>query len=213
MDSSNITFQNEPDNEFVPSVGDWTNLLQLWNQKIFSSMNEEDIGYYPEYYPEIWASQCCFREGATEDDILVLEKRLETKLPVSYKNFLLASNGFTIITEYSELYGTDSIKWFIEENQDWADMWDDGDDVSDEKYFQYGEEQDCIYIRGQYMKTSLEISSIQDGYVYLLNPEIIDSRNEWEAWDCGTKLPGAYRYRSFWDMIQQVYQRTGNYDD
>ena len=57
------------------------------------------------------------------------------------------------------------------------------------------------------MKTALQISFTEDGYVYLLNPKIIDSRNEWEAWDFGTKLPGAYRYRSFWEMMQEVYQR------
>ena len=57
------------------------------------------------------------------------------------------------------------------------------------------------------MKTALQISWEEDSYVYLLNPKIIDSRNECVAWDFGSKLPGAYRYCSFWDMMQQVYQR------
>jgi hypothetical protein len=71
------------------------------------------------------------------------------------------------------------------------------DDVDDEKYFQYGEHQNCCWMRGRYMKTALQISSAEEGDVYLLNPQIIDARNEWEAWDFGNKNPGAYRYRSF----------------
>ncbi|MBW4475266.1 MAG: hypothetical protein KME45_33550 [Stenomitos rutilans HA7619-LM2] len=58
------------------------------------------------------------------------------------------------------------------------------------------------------MKTALQLSSTEDGYVFLLNPQVLDSRNEWEAWDFGNKLPGANRYRSFWDMMQNVYKRS-----
>ncbi len=58
------------------------------------------------------------------------------------------------------------------------------------------------------MNTAWQISSTEDGYVYLLNPLIIDHRNEWEAWDFGSKYPGAYRYRSFWDMMQAIYKRS-----
>lgn len=113
-----------------------------------------------------------------------------------------------ILNEYCELYGIDQTKWFIDENKEWAEIWDDCNEIDDEKYFQYGEHQDCIWIRGQYMKTALQISSTEDGYVFLLNPQIRDTRNEWEAWDFGNKLPGAYRYRSFWDMMQKVYKRS-----
>ena len=60
------------------------------------------------------------------------------------------------------------------------------------------------------MKTALQISSTLDGWVYLLNPQVIDTRNEWEAWDFGTKISGANRYRSLWEMMQSVYQ---NYFD
>ena len=195
---------------FIPTVEDWQNFLQKWDKAIFDNFDESHRKSYEGWFPEIVKRKSCLNRGATEEEINILEQKLQAKLPLSYKNFLLASNGFTILSEYCKLYGTDEIKWFVEENQEWAEIWDDKDErdnISDELYFQYGEHQDCIHVRGKYMKTALQISFTEDGYVYLLNPKIIDSRNEWEAWDFGTKLPGAYRYRSFWEMIQEVYQR------
>lgn len=151
----------------------------------------------------------CLRTGATEAQIVKLEQKLHTRFPLAYRNFLLASNGFIIADRRCEIYGTDKINWFINENQDWVDAWNnDNDEICDEQYFQYGGHQDCCWIRREYLKTALQISSTEDGDVYLLNPLIIDRRNEWEAWDFGNKNPGAYRYRSFWEMMQAVYKKS-----
>ncbi|MEM7595089.1 MAG: SMI1/KNR4 family protein [Cyanobacteria bacterium P01_A01_bin.83] len=197
--------------DFIPTVEDWNNFLEKLNKAIFDNLDEEDIDNYEFEYSDILNRKSCLQTGATEEEVSQLEKRLGAKLPLSYRHFLLASNGFTILNEYCQLYGTDEIKWFVEENRDWAEIWDDEDDIEDEKYFQYGRHQDCCWIRGRYLKTALGISSTEDGYVYLLNPKIIDSRNEWEAWDFGNKNPGAYRYRSFWKMMQEVYKRSFAY--
>ena len=207
IDSVNRRKYIPPTTGFIPTVDDWKNLLEKWNQAIFDSFEEEDLEYYERDYPDIFNSKSCLQPGATEEEIAQLETKLAVKLPSSYRNFLLASNGFTILDEYSQLYGTDDIKWFIEENRDWAEFWDDEEEVEDEEYFLYGKHQIGGCMRCGYMKTALQISETDDGYVYLLNPKIIDSRNEWEAWDFGNKHPGAYRYRSFWEMIEARYQQ------
>jgi hypothetical protein len=194
--------------DFIPTVDDWNDFLEKWSEAIFDSLDEEYKENYEFQYSDVLESNSCLWTGATEKEVSELEKRLGAKLPIGYRNFLLASNGFTLLNEDCDLYGTDQINWFIEEHKDWAECWDDGDDVDDEKYFQYGEHQNCCWMRGRYMKTALQISSAEEGDVYLLNPQIIDSRNEWEAWDFGNKNPGAYRYRSFWDMMQKVYKRS-----
>ena len=196
---------------FIPTMKDWQIFLEKWDKTMFDNLNDANKKSYEDYFPEVSKRKNCLNQGATEEEINFLEERLQTKLPLSYKNFLLASNGFTILNEYCKLYGTDEIKWFVEENRESAEIWDDGYDVSDEEYFLYGQHQECGSIRGRYMKTALQISFAEDGYVYLLNPQIIDSRNEWEAWDFGTKISGAYRYRSFWDMMQAIYQRCFDY--
>jgi hypothetical protein len=197
---------------FVPTVEDWNEFLEQWNDRIFDLIDKEDreeIEWYEDFYPEVMAYRQCLRTGATESQIVELEQKLDTKFTLAYRNFLLASNGFVIANRRCELYGTDKIDWFINENPDWVEAWNnDNDEISDEQYFQYGEHQDCCWIRTGYMKTALQISSTEDGDVYLLNPLIIDRRNEWEAWDFGNKNPGAYRYRSFWEMMQAAYNKS-----
>ena len=51
--------------------------------------------------------------------------------------------------------------------------------------------------KGGHLRYALAISEIVDGYTTLLDPLVIDADGEWEAWDFGTKLPGAQRYASF----------------
>lgn len=196
---------------FIPSVKDWNDFLEKWNEHIFDIVDKEDeenIEWYEDFYPEVMEYRQCLRTGATEMQIFKIEQKLHNKFTVGYRNFLLASNGFVILNRHCEIYGTDKIDWFINENQDWVEAWGDNHDISDEQYFQYGEHQDCCLIRSNYMRTALQISSTEDGDVYLLNPLIIDRRNEWEAWDFGNKNPGAFRYRSFWDMMQKLYLKS-----
>lgn len=42
--------------------------------------------------------------------------------------------------------------------------------------------------------------------LYLLNPRIVTAEGEWEAWFFAHWLPGANRYRSFWELMQGEYQ-------
>lgn len=196
---------------FIPTIEDWTEFLEKWNERIFNSVDKEDednIEWYEDFYPEVMEYRQCLRTEATETQIIKLEQKIQSKFPIGYRNFLLASNGFIILNRRCEIYGTDKIDWFINENQDWVEAWADNHDVSDEQYFQYGDHQDCCQIRSKYMKTALQVSSAEEGDVYLLNPLIIDRRNEWEAWDFGNKNPGAFRYRSFWDMMQKLYLKS-----
>jgi hypothetical protein len=74
--------------------------------------------------------------------------------------------------------------------------------LSDEEYFVYGEEQDSVMFRTEYLQTALQISEEGDSAVYLLNPLVVTPEKEWEAWFFANWLPGATRYRSFRDMMQ-----------
>jgi len=58
-----------------------------------------------------------------------------------------------------------------------------------------------------YLYSCLQISDDTDGYVYLLNPKIFTPDGDWEAWSFGSKIPGAFRYRSFWDMMRADSER------
>ncbi len=85
---------------------------------------------------------------------------------------------------------------------------DDGFEVPDALYFNYGPDQDVIHIRRHYLRTSLQLSEYVESAVVLLNPNIQTSSGEWEAWDFGDKFPGAYRYPSFEALMQGLRERT-----
>ncbi|MGV9600110.1 hypothetical protein ACWDR1_25980 [Streptosporangium sandarakinum] len=64
----------------------------------------------------------------------------------------------------------------------------------------YGEDQDTIHVRGEYVPDTLMIGEYDDG-VYLLNPHVRTPDGEWEAWYMAPWLAGAERCRSFWDLM------------
>ncbi len=166
---------------------------------------------YSDSFPDVVMRQDCGQVGATEAEILQLEQRLGISLPPSYRTFLLCSNGWVILNDDCQLLSTQQVDWFAARNQVWIDAWVDmgaDHDITDEQYFQYGDHQNPVFIRCNYLKTALQISADENGYVYLLNPLVVDENGEWEAWDFGNTIPGAHRYRSFWEMMQAVYRRS-----
>ena len=42
--------------------------------------------------------------------------------------------------------------------------------------------------------------------MYLLNPMVVTPEGEWEAWMFAHWLPGARRYRSFWELMGGEYR-------
>lgn len=160
---------------------------------------------------EMLASKWLGNEGATEEEIARAEIRLGTQFPPSYREFLKISNGWPN-SDWSdiELWLTEEIEWFSTRNQDW--IWppdtDERPTIPDELYFVYGTDQDCINLRCEYLQTALEISSNSgDGDIFLLIPEVVFENGEWEAWHFGNKLPGAVRYRSFYELMLKVVEQ------
>jgi hypothetical protein len=146
--------------------------------------------------------------GATEEQIGAIEEQLGVRFPLSYRAFLKVSNGWPISdwTEL-ELWPVEQIGWFAPRNPDflWQPHSSDRPSIPDDQYFVYGPEQDCVFLRCEYLQTALEISSNSgDGDVFLLIPDVVFPDGEWEAWHLGSKLPGAYRYRSFYELMQKV---------
>ena len=82
-----------------------------------------------------------------------------------------------------------------------------GPSVPDARYFVYGVEQDPVLARWEYLEDALEISPVGDSAIYLLNPRVIFEDGEWEAWFFANWLPGANRYRSFWEMMLTEHEK------
>lgn len=90
--------------------------------------------------------------------------------------------------------------------------------VTDAEYFIYGSEQDSTILRVEYLQTTLEISDRTNSSLYLLNPQVdLNQDGEWETWFLEDSppdtdrfdndwRPGATRYRSFYEMMQEEYR-------
>ncbi|MBA2714097.1 MAG: SMI1/KNR4 family protein [Rubrobacteraceae bacterium] len=146
-------------------------------------------------------------DGATEREIHALESRLGVRLPPSYRSFLSTSNGWRLPgPSVYDLWPTTRVAWFAETNQDWIDAYVEPyaqvPPLPDEEYLVYGETQDSVRFRPEYLQTALQISDRGDSAVYLLNPRVVTPEEEWEAWLFANWLPGAAKYRSFREMMQ-----------
>lgn len=146
-----------------------------------------------------------FATGATARQLETLEQRLQVRLPPSYRACLQVCNGLLLPNLALGLLPVTEVDWFIRSHPDWVDDWMQGEgglpEPDDQQYLVYGPEQDCGKFRPRYLATALMISYSMDGDVLLLNPEI-RCGEEWEAWYCGCKFPGAIRYRSFEDLMR-----------
>jgi SMI1/KNR4 family protein SUKH-1 len=151
--------------------------------------------------------------GASLEAIKISEKRLGVEFPPSYRQFLQISDGWRNSGGFIDrIWSTNQIAWFRERHQEWIDAYTGPPHrlrlptISDEDYFVYGEGQDPITLRVEYLQTALEISDIGDAGIYLLNPKVLTKEGEWEAWFFANWLPGAARYRSFQELMEAEYR-------
>ncbi len=195
----------------APSV-DYPERIEAWTKAALAQGEFADLIYLGEpHSPQLaalFARETVSTNGSSATQIATLETRLGKSLPPSYKAFLLASDGLLVVDQCFNLLPATDVRWFAQDNQSWIDAWhDDGEEVDDDRYFTYGDDQDCVWLRNRYLQTALQISDTSDGDVVLLNPEV-KFGDEWEAWLFGNKLPGAIRYRSFAELIEeQVFSR------
>lgn len=190
------------------SVFPWHELVTQWNQHLLK-YSWARWGQ-PE---EVLASGWLGYSGATETELVAAEKCLGTQLPPSYRAFLAISNGWRAVNPLiSDLWPAQLIDWLANTHPEVITIWEQaykGIVVSDEDYFRYGEHQDPAFMRVEYLSTALEIGGQQDyeNGLFLLNPQVKTAEGEWEAWMFAPWIPGARRYRSFLEMIQEEYRR------
>ncbi len=193
---------------------DWSLFLRKWSDEVLALIQSDALLHTTPIRKEAIQAGYLGYAAAAEQEIAATEKRLGLPLPPSYKNFLRASNGWRQIAmdaEDGRLHPVSRIGWFRDLQPQSLRGWLSGTgnmDATDAQYFVYGEKQDSVNLRDSYVKEALAISTEIDSAIYLLNPKVVDSNGEWEAWYFGYKLPGANRYRSFQEMMEAEYQNT-----
>jgi len=186
---------------------DWRPFLETWSRELIEARA------YPDLPPEVVASGWLGFPPATEEQLTRLETRLGATLPPSYRDFLKISNGWRQTgTSIWRMWSTEEIDWFRVRNAEWIEAYVDpidglgGLSLTDEEYLVYGETQDSVRFRVEYLESALEVSDIGDSAIFLLNPKVVTPDGEWEAWFFGNWLPGANRYRSFAELMEAEYQ-------
>ena len=184
------------------AVYDWNTLLQQWNEVLLQKL---DLTVYnafvePDITPAVVASGWLGFPGATEEQITATEQRLGVSLPPSYRTFLQTSNGFRLAGNIvPRLLSTDEIRWSRDGDYDFSELADDSldewDDLDRDLY-------------AYHLPATLEVSARETigTAIYLLNPMVITSDGEWEAFFYAAWAVGAVRFASFWDLMQKEYQ-------
>ncbi len=149
-------------------------------------------------------------EPATLADISKAEERLQIKLPPSYKEFLLASNGFKQISCFIwDLMPADRINWIDNVDPDFANLFrtEFKEDfiISDKEYYDYTDKQHSSNFRDEYLVNTLAVSGWGDSAIVLLNP-LVKFGEEWEAWIYANWYPGARRFKSFEELMMHEHQ-------
>lgn len=183
----------------------WREFLGDWNRDLHSALARQAEA-------DAWFGEA----GASPQELGQLETRLGVTLPPSYRAFLAVSNGFRQPGNFvPRIFSTAEADWLknVEDNgiQEWIQREQAaGRDVQvpDEKYFVYGPLQLPETMRSEYLWQALQVSEIETGgtAVYLLNSAVRFPDGEWEAWVWAHWLPGAWRFRSFWDLMQAQRQ-------
>ena len=190
---------------------EWKKFLSSWNEILISK-----IEYEPLSMDELIASDMLNNKilsnrwlgypGATENSIKAIEQKIGMVLPPSYRNFLLISDGFRQPGNLvPKLLSIKNIDWYRVNHQETIDIW------NDESNEILTDDPDAF---SQYLQDALQISAEEYGgsAVYLLNPKVITDNGEWEALYFASWIPGADRYPSFWDLMQNELKVLGGDD-
>lgn len=179
-------------------------LVRDWDAAVLDGLDEDEL------VPTV------LRAPASAEAITALEERIGHSLPPSYRAFLELSDGAitkpgwghillpSVEGEDAGLLTTDQVGWLRDKSPDTVEIWSEGTetDLPDEVYFDYSRPQDCVQLKVSHLPHLLQISCFEWESAVLLNPLACQSDGEWEAWSFDFTDPGAFRYRSFADLLR-----------
>lgn len=191
------------------STDQWIELLRDWGSDILKDPNR--VRSLPKSLADRESGWIGY-PPASQSDILKATSRLGAELPPSYMDFLMATNGWPAAGPFTDvILPVQEIERFSRKSPEWLESWRLGVSyvgglapVSDEDYSVYGEDQNPLLIRDEYLDDAVQISE-GDIAVYLLNPKVVFKDGEWEAWVFEAET-GARRFRSFWDLMLAEYE-------
>jgi HEAT repeat protein len=147
-------------------------------------------------------------QPATELQISQLEKRLGYRLPPSYRNFLLTTNGWSRTSFcIGRVLPVSKVDWLQTLEPESLDALDDFDCPlvnEPQEYFRYDGRP---FYNPEHLRESLLVAEpiAGDSMIYVLNPLVVTPDGEWEAWRFAHWIPGAERFPSFELLMRAEY--------
>ena len=174
----------------------WRPFLQKWSRELIEAAQIGDITLPAEVIASDWVGQ----PGATDSQLAVLEARLGRALPPAFRQFLTITNGWKVAAYGIQLdvWDTERIEWFCTSNQEWIDLWEQG-------YYDGTSADEEVPDILRSMRIALQIGTGQDSRVYWLDPQAINTADEWEAWEFASWMVDEDVYDSFWDLLHAIY--------
>jgi len=202
----------------------WRTFLGQWSNAVLSSP-------FGNVLPQdIVTTRWLGTSGATEAQLIGAEQHLNMALPPSYRAFLAVTNGWRLTAfpvervqlqlwidgEIDRLWASEELMWFSEKNKDVINIWRlaspfaEDDDICRDTAQDDGDGGEVIStdvdnVHGEHLAATLDIDTYEDGWL-LLNPKVVTADGEWEAWYFNAELLGAIKQRSFWGLMQYLYQ-------
>jgi hypothetical protein len=192
---------------------DWDTWLKQYNALLLERLNRSELLYYPPKVVEAVKGGWLGEEAATEADVQALEARLGLRLPPSYRQFLLTSNGFVQAGMLvPRLYSCTEVGLFREIETYAYDEWTKYPAPSQTDI---GKEQDLPDFFVHFLPSLIIVSESEVAGTarYLLNPARKTQNGEWEAYYYAHWVPGANRYASFWELMQREFAFLRDYVD
>ncbi|WP_322500057.1 SMI1/KNR4 family protein [Kangiella aquimarina] len=197
--------------KYESTTEDWNDFLYCWQKQTFSKLSTQEE-LYTEYEKEVFSSQKQMFEPASEEDINQLEQTLGVSLPVSYTDFLSATDGWIQLQLDAEdglLLDSTNVGYLRDKYPEWYDLWakqQPGEFTK--KYVNDYNEQDPATFPPEFLKDAIAISELVDSGLYLLVPNAKEVGDGWEAWFMSSELPGAARFPNFEYLMKFAYIRS-----
>ncbi|UJW35519.1 SMI1/KNR4 family protein [Saccharothrix sp. AJ9571] len=158
---------------------EWRPWLRRWSEEWLSVAGESELD--PEVVRERWLGF----PPATEEAVAAVEARLERRLPPSYRDFLLTTDGWRHAGQFVwRLRDTSDVDWLCVLEPFWEESWED------EKMLAHG----------------VLISRDADAGILFLDPDDVDENGEWAAYSLFSwHAEPPTRFPSFTALMEDLY--------
>lgn len=209
--------------EYASSPGDWRRFLACWRATVDQRLQREK-GWSGLVSLPMETNGISDINSEPRDQLDATERRLQTRLPVSFRDFTLASKGMGWFIEATGGVGVNGrpegglwpigkIGLFREVNPTTYKTWvqnSPGDNwTAPPNYFSYGYQeepqrrQDSAHMNVSHLHDAIQVGDLDQGGVILLNPAEKTSDGEMEAWTLSFQTH-VVRYRSFAELMQHM---------